>query len=687
VTARPPAVRAVDLSAVPLQQTLTALLAEREAVLVVDGASGVVLHACPRAVELVGSSLEALTGRSLPELFTVPHGGDVAELLGDRSQGLEALVTGVEGERWVRCTSRRIDGTTATLVLLADVTSARAELWDLRSKSRAVERSQVVVELSPEGVVLRANDTALDLLGYEADDVVGQHHRLFCDPAYAASPEYVAFWRRLRAGSTEAGEFTRYGARGQEVRIRATYNPVFGADGKVVKVIKYAYDVTGSARRAVELEGRVAAMDRSQAVIEFALDGTVTAANPNFLALLGYTEAEVVGQHHRLFVDPTDAASPEYQRFWEKLGRGNFDEGTYRRITKSGSDVFIQATYNPILDPEGRPLKVVKYAVDVTRNTVENAEYASRVQAVDRAQAVIEFDLEGNVLTANENFLRTMGYSLKELQGQHHSLFCSAEYRVSAEYRDFWLRLRKGDFIAGRFHRVGKFDRDVWIQATYNPVFDLRGRPFKVIKYAYDVTAQAQLEQLITAKSGEMSETVAELSHSIDSIATNAVQARDLAARTHGDAQTGFEALKSSMAAIELIRRSSGSIAEIVRVITEIAAQTNLLAFNASIEAARAGEHGVGFSVVAGEVRKLAERSSTAAGQIAELIAESETRVTEGAEVSRAAQEAFENIVASVAQTSESISSIAGATQLQQDTSAVVRALIADLAARTNAES
>ncbi|MEZ0164818.1 PAS domain S-box protein [Kineococcus sp. LSe6-4] len=687
MTARPPAVRPVDFSAAPLQQTLTALLAEREAALVVDASSGLVLHACPRAAELLGSGLDGLTGRTLADLLSVPNGGDVGELLGDRSQGLEAFVTGLADERWVRCTSRRVEGTSATLVLLADVTAARAELWDLRSKSRAVERAQSVVELSPEGVVLRANDTALDLLGYEADDVVGQHHRMFCDAAYAASPDYVAFWRRLRAGSTETGEFTRYGARGQEIRLRATYNPVFGADGKVVKVLKHAHDVTDSARRAVELEGRVAAIDRSQAVIEFALDGTVLAANANFLGLLGYVEAEVVGQHHRMFVDPADAVSTEYQRFWEKLARGNYDEGTYRRITKAGSDVFIQATYNPILDPEGRPLKVVKYAVDVTRNTVENAEYASRVQAVDRAQAVIEFDLEGNVLTANENFLRTMGYSLKELQGQHHSLFCSAEYRVSPEYRDFWLRLRKGDFIAGRFHRIGKFDRDVWIQATYNPVFDLRGRPLKVIKYAYDVTAQAQLEQLITAKSGEMTETVAELSHSIDSIATNAVQASDLAARTHGDAQTGFEALKSSMAAIELIRRSSGSIAEIVRVITEIAAQTNLLAFNASIEAARAGEHGVGFSVVAGEVRKLAERSSTAAGQIAELIAESETRVAEGAEVSRAAQEAFENIVTSVAQTSESISTIAGATQLQQDTSAVVRALIADLAARTGAES
>ncbi|WP_432563771.1 PAS domain S-box protein [Kineococcus sp. SYSU DK003] len=687
MTARPTTVRAVDLGATALQQTLTSLVGEREAVLVVDAATGAVLHADPRVAEVFGTTVDGLAGRTLFDLASAPRDGDVRELLGDRTQPLDLLVTLATGERWVRCSSRRIEGTDATLVLAADISEIRAEVYDLRSKSRAIERAQAVVEFCPDGLVLRANDNFLELLGYTADDVVGQHHRMFCDPGYAASTEYVAFWRRLRTGSTEAGEFTRYGATGQEVRIRATYNPVFGADGKVVKVIKYAYDVTGTARRAVEMEGRVSAIDRSQAVIEFDLEGNVLTANENFLGLLGYTLPEVQGQHHRIFVDPQDAASSEYQRFWEKLGKGSFDEGTYRRITKDGRDVFIQATYNPILDPEGRPLKVVKYAVDVTRSTVENAEYASRVQAVDRGQAVIEFDLEGNILTANENFLRTVGYSLKELQGQHHSLFCSPEYRISAEYRDFWLRLRKGDFIAGRFHRVGKFDRDVWIQATYNPIFDLRGNPFKVIKYAYDVTAQAQLEQLITAKSGEMNETVSELSHSIDEIASNAVHASDLAAQTHTNAQQGFEALKSSMAAIELIRRSSGSIAEIVRVIGEIAAQTNLLAFNASIEAARAGEHGVGFSVVAGEVRKLAERSSTAAGQIAELIAESEARVAEGAEVSRSAQVAFESIVGSVAQTSESISTIAGATRLQQDTSAVVRGLIADLAARTSGDS
>lgn len=644
--------------------------------------TGIVESVNPVGEAVFGRTLADLVGRDLTAMVAFPTEGVVKMLNDHPVDDLDLRVRAGDGTlRWLQATVQPAGG--SLLVFVNDVTAARDELVDLRAQARAIERAQAVVEFAPDGTILRANDNMLELLGYEAADVVGQHHRVLCDATYAASPEYVQFWRRLRTGSTESGEFTRYGSDGREIRIRATYNPVFSADGKVRKIIKFAYDVTDTARRGAELEGRVAAIDRSQAVIEFDLVGNVVDANENFLGLLGYTLSEVRGRHHRMFVDPVEADGAEYQRFWEKLGQGQYDEGTYRRVTKTGEDVFIQATYNPILDAEGRPLKVVKYASDVTASTVTNAEYSSRVSAVDRGQAVIEFDLEGNVLTANENFLRTMGYSMKELKGQHHSLLCTPEYRVSPEYRDFWLRLGKGEIIAGRFHRVGKFDRNVWIQATYNPIFDLRGRPVKVIKYAYDVTEQAELELLITAKSGAMDETVTELSRSIDEIATNAQQASTLATRTHTNAQDGFASLKSSMAAIELIRRSSSSMADIVRVIGEIAGQTNLLAFNASIEAARAGEHGVGFSVVAGEVRKLAERSSSAAGQISELIAESESRIAEGAEVSKVAQTAFELIVESVAATSASITSIATATRDQQDTSAVVQSLIRELAART----
>ncbi|MFB9376642.1 PAS domain S-box protein [Kineococcus gynurae] len=648
--------------------------------------TGTVLAANPVAEQIFGRPLLDLCGRELVDLLLTGEEG-LAELLLDRAvDDTEIQVdAGVEGRRWLRCTVQPLDG--AHLLVLSDITREREELVELRGHSRAIERAQAVIEFQPDGTIVRANDNMLDLLGYESADLVGQHHRLLCDPTYAASAEYVRFWRRLRSGSTEAGEFSRFGADGREVRIRATYNPVFSADGKVRRIVKFAYDVTDSARRHVELEGRVAAIDRSQAVIEFDLQGHVLDANRNFLDLLGYSIEEVRGRHHRMFVDAEEAETTEYHRFWEKLGQGRFDEGTYRRVTKDGADVFIHATYNPILDADGRPLKVVKYASDVTAATVANAEFKSRVSAIDRGQAVIEFDLEGHVLTANENFLRTMGYSLKEITGQHHSLFCTQEYRISAEYRDFWLRLNKGDVIAGRFHRVGKFDRPVWIQATYNPVFDLRGRPVKIVKYAYDVTAQAELEQLILAKSGEMNETITELSQSVDQVAGNAHQASNLASRTHTSAETGFTSLKSSLEAIELIRKSSAAIADIVRVIGDIAGQTNLLAFNASIEAARAGEHGVGFSVVAGEVRKLAERSSAAADQIAELIGESETRVVQGAEVSRQAQTAFEHIVEAVAATSEAIAAIAESTRQQQDTSAVVRTLIRDLAVRTSAIS
>ena len=245
-------------------------------------------------------------------------------------------------------------------------------------------------------------------------------------------------------------------------------------------------------QRQAELEHQVKALHRVQAVIEFHLDGTIVHANDNFLQTLGYTLEEIQGKHHAMFVDAEYAQSREYRDFWANLGRGEFDAGQYRRIGKGGREIWIQASYNPVFDSNGRPYKVVKFATDITAQKFQAADFAGQLAAINKSQAVIEFDLEGRILAANENFLAAMGYALEEVRGQHHSMFAEPEHRQSAEYRAFWAKLGRGEYDAGQYRRLGKGGREVWIQASYNPIYDMNGRPFKVVKYATDITAQVR---------------------------------------------------------------------------------------------------------------------------------------------------------------------------------------------------
>jgi methyl-accepting chemotaxis protein len=238
-------------------------------------------------------------------------------------------------------------------------------------------------------------------------------------------------------------------------------------------------------------------ISKSQAIIEFDLDGIILTANPNFLRTMGYELSEIAGQHHRIFVDPAHANGSDYKLFWERLRRGEFDSSTYKRIAKGGREVWIQASYNPVFDTHGKPVKVIKFATDVTAQRLANADFEGQLSAISKSQAVIEFNLAGEVLTANENFCATLGYHLDEIKGRHHRMFVQPSYANSAEYSDFWARLGRGEYQAAEYPRVGKGGREVWIQATYNPILDLNGKPFKVVKFATDITARKLAETII----------------------------------------------------------------------------------------------------------------------------------------------------------------------------------------------
>ena len=363
-----------------------------------------------------------------------------------------------------------------------------------------------------------------------------------------------------------------------------------------------------------EFRSEIEAINRAQAVIHFDLQGKVLDANQNFLDTMRYSLDEIRGKHHRIFVDPAYARSSAYEDFWSNLRSGKFESGEFKRIAKGGHEVWLQATYNPIFDAQGNLVKVVKFASDITAVKQKSIDIHGQIEAIHRTQGVIEFDLQGTILNANEIFLRLMGYSLSEVQGQHHSMFVAPELVASAEYKTFWENLRAGRPDARVFERFGKNGKRVWIQASYNPILDLNGKPVKVVKFASDLTkiidqteVTQQTAQQVAAATEEMSSSIGEISHNMDL----SREATGKIATISAESGQAASHLTDSMKAME----------RIVGLIRDIAGRVNMLALNATIEAARAGEAGRGFAVVAGEVKNLSDQTAKATNEIHKEIA------------------------------------------------------------------
>ena len=386
-------------------------------------------------------------------------------------------------------------------------TEADTALTELKGRLAAVESevkvrtdimnmTSIVSVSDKKGDIVSANDKFVEVSKYSRSELMGQPHSTTRHPDMPRET-FKQLWSTIGRGEVFRGIIKNRAKDGTPYYVDAVIAPILGENGKPAQYLGVRYDITAAEIERQNAGGVLGAIDANYAFIEFNLDGTIIHANENFLRTLGYRIDEIQGKHHRIFCDQAVSVSAAYAQFWRDLGDGKPQSDVFKRITKTGQDIWIQAVYAPVKDEMGRVFKVVKIATDVTAQRLQSADFEGQLKAISKAQAVIEFSLDGKVLSANDNFLSVLGYSLHEIKGQHHSMFVDPNFRNSVEYRLFWEKLGRGEYDAGQYKRIGKGGKETWIQASYNPIMDLNGKPFKVVKYATDVSTEVNANNML----------------------------------------------------------------------------------------------------------------------------------------------------------------------------------------------
>lgn len=526
------------------------------------------------------------------------------------------------------------DGSLNRVIQLArDTHEEEVKSQSLRTRDRALDRGKALVEFNLRGEVTQINKGMCEIFGVIPEEIQGVLHKDLCEPEFGDSRQHTDFWDKLVAGEVVRGVFQRVAPSGQRFWLRCVYSPLIKTDGRVQGVLLVSTDVTERQETFVKMEQKLAALGEFACVMEHSQDGQVIDASPKVLKALGQSASQLRTRTFNELAAEDETASKVAADQWSRIMHGERVTGDFLRQTADNAAAWFRGSYSPLKSTSGDIDAVFFVGIDITKSRADEITAKARLEATTSGLAIAEFDAGGLILDANENFLKHLGQSRRELIGEHHSTLCSPDFIHTETYRGFWLGLARGEQWSGRMAHVDRYGGDVVLHSVYCPIRDEAGEIFRIIAYYLDQSSVARFEALAIERTDEILSEVQRLKGATGRLDAQLGELVSIAGTSMEMSERGQTDLRTGHDAIEVARSSSNEISKVVDVIGDIAGQTNLLAFNAAVEAARAGEHGIGFSIVAEEVRKLAERNADAARDITRLVETADRDFVQGAKL------------------------------------------------------